>query len=135
MVPGRGLAGNSASTLAPVQALLAVTLGGGVGSALRYLISDPLNQRMPAFGTAIVNISGSLALGVLVGWYSNRDGGGTLRLALGTGLLGGFTTFSAWMAESVDAFDRPGRLALTVIAPVVGGLFAAWAGVRLGRAL
>jgi CrcB protein len=90
---------------------------------------------MPALGTAVINISGSLALGVLVGWYSARDGGGTVRLALGTGLLGGFTTFSAWMAESVDAFDRPGRLALTVIAPVVGGLLAAWAGVRLGRAV
>lgn len=135
MVPRRGQSGNSTGTLGPVQALLAVTVGGGVGSALRYLISDPLNQRMPALGTAAVNITGSLALGVLVGWYSNRDGGGTVRLALGTGLLGGFTTFSAWMAESVDAFDRPGRLALTIIVPVVGGLLAAWVGVRLGRAV
>lgn len=126
---------NSAGTLPTVQALIAVTLGGGVGSALRYLISTPLNERMPALGTATVNIVGSLVLGVLVGWSSTREGGGTLRLALGTGVLGGFTTFSAWMAEVADVVDRPGRLALTVIVPVIAGVAAAAIGLRLGRAV
>lgn len=114
---------------------MAVTLGGGLGSALRYLVSTPLNERMPAVGTATVNIVGSLALGVLVGWSSTREGSGTLRLALGTGLLGGFTTFSAWMAEVADVGDRPGRLALTVLVPVVAGIAAAAVGLRLGRAI
>ena len=118
-----------------MQALVAVTIGGGVGSALRYLVSTPLNDRLPASGTAVVNVVGSLALGVLVGWYSTREGGGTAGLALGTGLLGGFTTFSAWMAESIDAFDRPGRLALTILLPVAAGLVAAWVGVLAGRSL
>ncbi|HVR33932.1 MAG TPA: CrcB family protein [Acidimicrobiia bacterium] len=118
-----------------MQALVAVTIGGGVGSALRYLVSAPLNDRLPASGTAVVNVVGSLALGLLVGWYSTRDGGGTARLALGTGLLGGFTTFSAWMAESIDAFDRPGRMALTILLPVAAGLLAAWLGVLAGRSL
>ena len=127
---------NSAGTLPRVQALFAVTLGGGVGSALRYLISTPLNERMPALGTATVNVVGSLALGVLVGWYSTREGGSdTLRLALSTGLLGGFTTFSAWMAEVADVVDRPSRLALMVLLPVIAGIAAAAIGVRLGRAL
>ena len=118
-----------------MQALIAVTLGGGVGSALRYLVSTPLNERMPALGTATVNVVGSLALGVLVGWSSTREGAGTLRLALGTGLLGGFTTFSAWMAEVADFADRPGRLLLTVLVPVLAGVAAAAIGLRLGRAL
>jgi fluoride exporter len=119
-----------------VQALIAVTLGGGVGSALRYLISTPLNERTPALGTATVNVIGSLALGVLVGWFSTREGGGgTMRLALSTGLLGGFTTFSAWMAEVADVVDRPSRLALTVLVPVIAGIAAAAIGLRLGRAL
>lgn len=116
-----------------MQALLAVTLGGGVGSALRYLVSSPLNERMPAVGTGVVNVAGSLALGILVGWYSNRGGGEAIRLVFGTGLLGGFTTFSAWMAESVETIDRPSRLLLTVFIPVVAGLLAAWIGVRVGK--
>ena len=129
------VAENPAGTLPRVQALIAVTLGGGLGSALRYLVSTPLNERMPAVGTATVNIVGSLALGVLVGWASTRPGGGTVRLALGTGVLGGFTTFSAWMAEAADVVDRPSRLALTLIVPVAAGIAAAALGLRLGRAI
>jgi fluoride exporter len=116
-----------------MQALLAVTLGGGIGTALRYVIAAPINSRWPALGTATVNVVGSLALGLLVGWWSTRQGDATLRLALGTGLLGGFTTFSAWAIEAVDSFDRPGRLVAMVVGPLVIGVVAAWAGVRIGR--
>ncbi|HSJ27330.1 MAG TPA: CrcB family protein [Acidimicrobiia bacterium] len=116
-----------------MRALVAVTLGGGVGTALRYVIAAPINTRLPALGTATVNVLGSLVLGLLVGWWSTRQGDATLRLALGTGVLGGFTTFSAWAIEAVDSFDRPGRLLGLIAVPLVLGILAAWAGVRIGR--
>lgn len=106
-----------------------------MGTALRYLIAAPLNERSPALGTTVVNVAGSLVLGVLLGWSSARQGNATLRLAIGTGVLGGFTTFSAWSIELVDALDRPGRLAMLVVVPIVLGLTAAWIGIRIGRAL
>ncbi|MFP5333338.1 MAG: fluoride efflux transporter FluC [Acidimicrobiia bacterium] len=115
--------------------VVAVAVGGGVGSALRYLIAAPLNDRIPSLGTGVVNVAGSLVLGVLLGWFSTKQGNPTLRLALGTGVLGGFTTFSAWSIEMVDALDRPGRLLTMLVVPIVLGLFAAWIGIRLGRTI
>lgn len=116
-----------------MDAVVAVAVGGGLGSALRYLISTPINERVPALGTAFVNVVRSLALGLVVGWATRTEGNETLRLALGTGLLGGFTTFSAWMGESVTVFERPLRAVVTIALPVLLGVVAAWAGVRLGR--
>lgn len=118
-----------------VLTVVAVAVGGGVGSALRYLIAAPLNDRIPSLGTGVVNVGGSLVLGVLLGWFSTKQGNPTLRLALGTGVLGGFTTFSAWSIEMVDALDRPGRLLTMLVVPIVLGLFAAWIGIRLGRTI
>ncbi|MDX1447727.1 MAG: CrcB family protein [Acidimicrobiia bacterium] len=115
--------------------ILAVALGGGVGTALRYIIAAPLNDRSPGFGTAVVNVAGSLVLGVLLGWFSTRSGNSVLRIALGAGVLGGFTTFSAWSVELVDSLDRPGRLLVLLVGPVVLGLAAAWIGIRIGRAV
>ena len=134
MVPGGWVSGELA-TVRTVVTVFAVALGGGVGTALRYLIAAPLNDRTPALGTTVVNVVGSLVLGVLLGWFSTRQGNATLRLAIGTGVLGGFTTFSAWSIELVDALDRPGRLVLLLVMPIVLGLTAAWFGIRIGRAI
>lgn len=127
--------GELGGIVSAVLTVVAVAVGGGVGSALRYLIAAPLNDRIPSLGTGVVNVAGSLLLGVLLGWFSTRQGNPTLRLALGTGVLGGFTTFSAWSIELVDTFDRPGRLLTMLVVPVVLGLFAAWIGMRLGRTI
>lgn len=127
--------GRRAISVPLVVTVLAVALGGGVGTALRYLIAAPLNDRTPALGTTVVNVVGSLVLGVLLGWFSTRQGNATLRLAIGTGVLGGFTTFSAWSIELVDALDRPGRLVMLLVLPIVLGLTAAWFGIRIGRAI
>ena len=77
-----------------------IALAGGLGAALRYAVDRGIGPR-PGFpwATFAVNVSGSLALGVLVGSTSDAD----VLHVVGTGLLGGYTTFSA---ASLDAAER-----------------------------
>ncbi len=120
-----------------MTAVLWVAAGGAAGSVLRYLVSDSLNRRDGPWGTILVNLVGSLALGIVIGWYAERGADSLVRVALGVGVLGGFTTFSAWTVETIDLLDRsrlvPGLLNLAL--PIVGGLLAAAAGLALGRSL
>jgi CrcB protein len=120
-----------------VTAVLWVAAGGAVGSVLRYLVSDALNRRDGPWGTIVVNLVGSLALGIVIGWYAERSADSLVRITLGVGVLGGFTTFSAWTVETIDLLDRskvvPGLLNLGL--PIVGGLLAAAGGLALGRSL
>ncbi len=119
-----------------MMAILAVAIGGAVGAVLRYwvyrLTGYYLGTQFP-FGTLAVNLSGALALGVLVGAAVSDD---ALRLA-GTGLLGAYTTFSTWALEAHrQAEDGRGHGALLNLGvSLVLGLTAAWAGHRLGGAL
>jgi CrcB protein len=81
--------------------LLIVAAGGGIGAGLRHLANlAALRLFGPGFpwGTVFVNIAGSLAMGLLAGWLARRTGGSSMevRLFLATGILGGFTTFSAF---------------------------------------
>ncbi|HEX3946577.1 MAG TPA: fluoride efflux transporter CrcB [Acidimicrobiales bacterium] len=117
-----------------------VGLAGGVGAVLRYLVDGAVQDRVSGTfpcGTLTINVGGSLILGFLVGmvWYHGLAG--DLRLVLGTGLCGGFTTWSTASWESVRLFqDRLYRLALVY---TVGGLalalVAAAAGVTLAATL
>ena len=119
---------------APV--LLAVALLGGLGAVGRFLLDGAVSSRAGRgfpWGTLAVNLSGAFALGVLVGAALSADG---VRL-LGTGLVGGYTTFSTWALESHrQAEDGRGRGALLNLAiSLFLGLGCAWAGRRLGMAL
>lgn len=120
-----------------MTAVLWVAAGGAVGSVLRYLVSDALNRQDGPWGTVVVNLVGSLALGIVIGWYADHGADSLVRIAVGVGVLGGFTTFSAWTVETIDLLNRsrivPGLLNLAV--PIVGGLLAAAAGLALGRSL
>jgi CrcB protein len=115
--------------------LVAVGLLGGAGALGRLLLDGAVSARADAFplGTLVVNVSGAFALGFLVGLSA---GGDTNRL-LGTGLIGGFTTFSTWMFESHRlAEDRRGGLSVVNLAgSLVIGVVVAWAGSRCGAAL
>lgn len=110
--------------------LLAVLLGGALGTALRLAV-DGIAGHEP--GTLAVNTAGSLALGLLVARVWARAPR-WLRAGLGAGLLGAFTTFSAVAASVVElaAADRWMPAALWLVANVLLGLAAAGLGLALG---
>ncbi len=113
------------STLSPLVATLHVAIGGGVGAALRYQTGRAMTQWLGApimgvfpFATLAVNALGSLLMGLLAGWLM-RQGAATseqTRLLIGAGLLGGFTTFSAFSLEMVMLLERGQYLFATLYA-------------------
>jgi CrcB protein len=112
--------------------LLVVALGGATGSLARYGIAVALphgRSELPV-ATLLVNVVGCLLLGLLVaGWPHAR----WLRPFLGTGVLGGFTTFSAFALETDRLLDRAPVVAVVYVAlSVLLGLSAAALGLRLG---
>ena len=117
-----------------------VALGGGIGAGCRHLVNlGALRVFGPGFpaGTLAVNISGSLLMGILVGLLALRGSGGAdLRLFLSTGVLGGFTTFSAFSLDAVVLWERgeAASAGLYVLASVVLSILALLAGLALTRA-
>ena len=111
---------------------IAVGLLGGAPSVARYLLGGIVTAAARSsfpLGTLLVNVSGALALGVLIGLRVH----GTALVLLGTATLGAFTTFSTWMLES-DRLGRYERLRLAT-ANVAASLGAGVAAVALGRLL
>lgn len=120
-----------------MTAVLWVALGGAVGSVLRYLISDALNRRDAPWGTVVVNLVGSLALGIVVGWFARRNADSLVRVAVGVGFLGGFTTFSAWAVETIALTDEGliGRAVANVVVSMAAALLLAGIGLAIGRSI
>ncbi|HXH52793.1 MAG TPA: CrcB family protein [Sphingomicrobium sp.] len=121
---------------------LLVFLGGGVGSALRLAMFHLCRLWLPPsfpFGTLVVNVAGSFAVGAVAGWLLTRSAGGTdpIALFLVTGLLGGFTTFSAFSLDALMLWQRGDQAACIayVIASVLLSLGAAIAGIGAVRLL
>lgn len=123
--------------------LLLVACGGAIGASARHLLSH-LAQRA-AFGnfpwwTAAINISGSLLMGLLIGFLANRTGmGGTsnsLRIFLATGVLGGYTTFSAFSLDFAVLWERGEVISAFayVLGSVLLSLLAIFAGLWVARA-
>ena len=123
--------------------LLLVMLGGALGAGARHLVGGAvLAWRGPGFPLATlgVNVVGGLLMGLLVGVLA-RAGAGEgwgegWRLFCGVGVLGGFTTFSAFSLDTVLLIER-GQLAAAlgyVAASVIGSLVAVGAGLQLARA-
>jgi len=116
--------------------LLLVAAGGAIGAVARYGVglgaARWLGLAFP-WGTLAVNIVGGLAMGLLAARTGPDQE--ALRLALGVGVLGGFTTFSAFSLETVKLMEhQPGLAALYVIASVVLSVGACWLGLNIGRA-
>src|SRR4029453_18036628 len=107
-------------------------IGGFLGSILRYAITRiPMGGPFP-LATLFVNVAGCLVLGLLAGWGGARYGAAT-RAFLFVGVVGGFTTFSAFGNETFQLL-RDGRwhvAALSVLAQVVLGVGGVWAGHAL----
>ncbi len=115
-----------------------VFVGGGIGAVLRMLVGRlSLLWWGAAFpwGTLIVNVAGSFAIGLLAGIFAAFETGQPLRLFLATGLLGGFTTFSAFSLDALTLWQRgePALAAAYVLGSVLLSLAAITAGLALGR--
>jgi CrcB protein len=118
--------------------MLAVA-GGALGSGARFLVNVGaarwLGVAFP-WATLIVNVAGSLAMGLLVEYVLLRHNGSPeLRSFLATGILGGFTTFSAFSLDVATLADR-GYIALAVlyvIASVAVSIAALYAGIAIAR--
>ena len=121
--------------------VLLVAFGGAIGSVLRYYVGIwGLRLGGPAFpwGTLTVNIVGSFVIGVFAEVITRKFGGSAdLRLLLMTGLVGGFTTFSAFSLDTIALMERGnvGVALLYIFVSVAVSLVAVFAGLSLVRAL
>ncbi len=119
--------------------LIIVAVGGGVGSALRYLVQETLHKQIDNFepyGTFVVNVLGCLLLGLLAGFVEQEKlVNPSLNLLLISGFCGGFTTFStfAYQGHSLFQSDKPLQAVLYIGVSVIIGLLAAYFGYRITR--
>lgn len=126
-----------------MQSTLLVFLGSGIGGALRHgvnLSAARLFGLAFPYGTLTVNVVGSFAMGAIVAWLALRSDAGwsqPLRLFLTTGIIGGFTTFSAFSLDSVLLWERGATAAAAayVLISVVGSIGALVVGLAAVRAL
>lgn len=119
-------------------AILTVAAGGALGSVARYVASATLRAAAPGFpwGTLLVNVVGGLAMGAITAYALAKPGAlsDPLRLGLTTGILGGFTTFSAFSVETMLLWrDGPAAAFANIAANVVLSLAACAIGLWLGR--
>lgn len=116
---------------------LIVFVGGGLGAALRHAINilsaRGLGTSFP-YGTFIINITGSLVMGLMAGYLTFKgDAAQPWRLFLMTGILGGYTTFSAFSLDAVLLYER-GEMGLALLY-VAGSVALSIAGLVAGLAL
>ena len=122
------------------MALVLVALGGAIGATLRYLSVVAAARVFGAgfpWGVLSVNVAGSFVMGVVAAVLIERGGSERLALFLMPGLLGGFTTFSAFSLDALRLWEtgRMGAASLYVGGSVVAAIAALAAGLVLGRAL
>lgn len=120
-----------------IAAVLAVALGGAAGSVARYLVTVLLATTASVFpyATLLVNIVGAFLIGLFARLFATPDHDPVLRLALTTGLCGGFTTFSTFSAETITLVQqgRAGRAAAYVLLSLALGFGATLIGLGVGR--
>ncbi len=132
----------------PLAASALVAAGGAVGAVARYqlgrLVTSVISPRAAEtfpWGTLSVNLIGSLLMGALLGWFArpgiSSETAETMRLLIGVGLLGGFTTFSAFSAEMVTMLHRGQMVDALLYGSVslVAGMAALAAGLVIAQSM
>jgi CrcB protein len=116
-----------------------VFIGGGIGSALRHGVNvfcaRGFGTNFP-WGTLTVNVTGSIVMGLLAGYFAFRgDAAQGWRLFLMTGILGGYTTFSAFSLDAIALYERGeiGHALAYVAASAAVSIFGLFAGLALIR--
>ena len=113
---------------------LVVFVGAGVGGAIRHFMNVWVARLMGTgfpWNSFVINVTGSLVMGLVAGWFALKGGAtGHLRLFLATGILGGYTTFSAFSLDAILLWERHdyagaayyvgGSVALSLIGLVAG---------------
>jgi CrcB protein len=123
-----------------MNSIILVMSGGAIGAGLRYGLSRalPVGAAGWPWATFAANVLGGLAMGVLAGWVLRGDNSAEpLRLFVGVGVLGGFTTFSAFSLEMAQMIER-GHGAMAAgyaFASVLLALGALFAGMALARTI
>lgn len=119
-----------------VKNALLVFIGGGLGSVLRYLASKYLNNLNFPYGTFMVNVLGSLLLGIILGIVlKTQNHAGPTYLLFGVGFCGGFTTFSTFAVEN-QVFLRSGdylSFTLYAFSSILLGIFAVFLGLNISK--
>ncbi len=120
---------------------LLVFVGGGLGASLRHLANVTCARHLGTgfpWGTPLINISGSLVMGLIAGYLVFKgEASHPWRLFIMTGILGGYTTFSAFSLDTVLLYERGelGLAALYVLGSVVLSIAGLFAGLALARHL
>ncbi|WP_027163356.1 fluoride efflux transporter CrcB [Mesorhizobium sp. WSM1293] len=120
--------------------LLLVVVGGGVGAGIRHLTNiGALRFVGPNYpwGTMAINVIGSFAMGLFIASMMRRGGSNEVRLFVATGILGGFTTFSAFSLDFATLWERGATLPALgyALASVIGAIIALFLGLWLARSL
>jgi CrcB protein len=126
-----------------MQSIFLVFLGAGFGGTLRHGVNLAAMRYSAAgfpWGTLCINVAGSFVMGLFAAWFTLRSGSSApqpLRLFLMTGVLGGFTTFSAFSLETIVLWERgqAADAALYVVGSVGLSLAGLVAGLSLVRSL
>lgn len=125
-----------------IKEIIAIALGGALGSVLRFLLSSWIQSRTKAvffpWGIFIVNVVGCWLIGILFGiWAGRMYSGVILRSGLLIGLLGGFTTFSSFTLDSMKIFQSGsyGIALLYILASVIVGILATVLGFSMIKIL
>ena len=124
-----------------MKSYLLVFVGGGIGASLRHAVNlisaRGLGTAFP-WGTFLINISGSLVMGLIAGYLAFKGGASQpWRLFLMTGILGGYTTFSAFSLDAALLYERGeiGSALFYVLGSVVLSIAGLFAGLALVRHL
>jgi len=120
-----------------VRLVLLVGLGGAIGSMLRYLATEIIPSNHMPYGTISVNLVGSMLLGIMFGAVAadviiNQN----YVLLFGTGVLGAFTTMSAFAMDTVTlSEDELSKTVIYITITIFGSIGFAWLGYKLGFSL